>query len=497
MSLRASSLQALNTLAINREIDSKYDAVLAVKDKLPEIEIVANADLTQMAIDIQEIMDFTDITVITGPEGTDASWDKDNKVLQVPRGDTGAGEKGDTGEQGPRGFDGPAGLDGISVHHLRATSTTDFEGDFGTPGEKDTYTFYGDAGESIYLGHFSVTNGYADSIGNYGFMYKSIYDANNSGVVDNSERLGGVLAADVQASITAKLPLAGGVVTGNVDFPSVSFSGHGITNWNADETTLDIDLGTATLQVGQETLVKVRAGTAITNGKVVMATGSLGNSGRIVVSHHDGTRLNGRRILGVATQDIAANSDGFATAFGKVRGINTTGSSVGETWVDGDILYVKPNDSGNLTKVKPVVGELMMPVAMVVKAHSNGTLFVRVTGIDENATLDLVVNKTSDTGSAKIPVGTTAQRDSVATDGYLRYNVDTVRYEGYINNTWQSVGSGQLLGNNVTKAVQFQAQSTNEDLVIPIGTNAFAVDSLVIEDNGSLTIENGSTFKII
>lgn len=38
MSKRASSLQATNILSINREIDSKYDAVLAVRDMLPEIE---------------------------------------------------------------------------------------------------------------------------------------------------------------------------------------------------------------------------------------------------------------------------------------------------------------------------------------------------------------------------------------------------------------------------------------------------------------------------
>jgi len=57
------------------------------------------------------------------------------------------------GEQGIRG------VQGISVHHTKGTNTTDPEGDFSTPGETDTYTFYGDADELINLGHFSIRNG--------------------------------------------------------------------------------------------------------------------------------------------------------------------------------------------------------------------------------------------------------------------------------------------------------------------------------------------------
>ena len=120
MSLRASSLQATNTLSINREIDSKYDAVLAVKEKLPEIEIVAGMDIDALIAALEEAQDFTGITVVSGAE---TSWDPITKVLTVEsvKGDTGAtgpagpqGIRGLQGVQGPRGLTGAAGINGTN-----------------------------------------------------------------------------------------------------------------------------------------------------------------------------------------------------------------------------------------------------------------------------------------------------------------------------------------------------------------------------------------------
>ena len=60
---------------------------------------------------------------------------------------------------GPQGDKGDKGDIGISVHHTKGTSTTNSEGDFNTSGEKDTYTMYGDAAETLVLGWFTVQNG--------------------------------------------------------------------------------------------------------------------------------------------------------------------------------------------------------------------------------------------------------------------------------------------------------------------------------------------------
>lgn len=172
-------------------------------------------------------------------------------------------------------------------------------------------------------------------------------------------------------------------------------AGLGQLTWNTDETTADLGLGTATLQVGQEMLVKVRntSGSTIEEGVVVMATGSIGNSGRITVAPHTGISSIAKAVVGVTTEPILSGADGFVTAFGKVRNINTTGSTVGETWVDGDVLYIKPNDNGNLTNVVPADSEVYMPTAIVVHAHVSGTLFIRVNGVNENAVKVWAMNR--------------------------------------------------------------------------------------------------------
>lgn len=181
-------------------------------------------------------------------------------------------------------------------------------------------------------------------------------------------------------------------------FDSIKLNGgtgtNGTATWNNAEYTYDIVLNpNVTLQVGQEDLVycKNNSASVIANGRPVMASGTNGNSGNILVDLHDGTKANARRIVGITTEDLTANGYGFVTRNGKVRGINTTGSQYGETWVNGDILYVKA--TGNLTKVEPLDSQLKMPIAFVIHAHTNGTLYIRTTGIDENHDRDLISTK--------------------------------------------------------------------------------------------------------
>ena len=443
MPMRSSSL-ANNPLALTREMDGRYDVVLQVRDNLDLIEQVAGIDFEAILAELESAQDFTGITVV---QGETVAWDAVNKILTVPKGDKGdkgdtgntgltgpqgiqgpqgikgdTGLKGDTGSQGPKGFDGEDGAQGpkgdtgddltitqityngngtfnwlfsdgttyvtpdlrgptgaagpqgvkgdtgIGVHHLKGTSTTQLEGDFGIAGETDTYTFYADAGETIPLGWFVVTNGVE-----LGDVYtKAEVDALVDGIsVD----------AYTKTEVQETLPAVGFDITNTTPPTRV-----GQMKWNETEGTVDLAVYDAVIQIGQEFVVKVRnnSGTTITNGTVVMATGSIGNSGRITVAPHDGTIANAVNILGVVTSDISTGADGIVTILGKVRGINTTGSVVGETWVDGTKLYVKPNDGGNLTSVEPNDSETKMTVAYVVNAHTNGTLYVRVLGFDEN-----------------------------------------------------------------------------------------------------------------
>jgi hypothetical protein len=79
-------------------------------------------------------------------------------------------------------------------------------------------------------------------------------------------------------------------------------------------------------------------------------------------------------VIGVATQSITSGQTGYVTTFGVVRGIDTDGSVVGETWVNGDVLYPHPTIAGGLTKG---VHTINIPIAIVLFAGNNGSLFVR------------------------------------------------------------------------------------------------------------------------
>lgn len=153
--------------------------------------------------------------------------------------------------------------------------------------------------------------------------------------------------------------------------------------WNANEETIDLGLiGGSVLSLGQELMYHAinQTGATITDGTVVMADGVLGASGKIKIAKAVANgSVPSEYIMGVATQDIANGDTGYVTCFGIVRGINTTGASVSETWADGDMLYANPFIAGALTKVKPSAPNLKMLIAIVIKAGVNGTLLVRPT----------------------------------------------------------------------------------------------------------------------
>jgi hypothetical protein len=154
--------------------------------------------------------------------------------------------------------------------------------------------------------------------------------------------------------------------------------------WNSTDGTLDIGLnGGSVLQVGQETLfyIKNTSGVSIADGQMVMATSTVGASGQIAggAAIGDGT-IPAEYFLGVATQTIAPNAFGYVTHFGAVRGFDATGSPYGETWTDGDLLYVNASVTGGLTNSPPLYPGFSTPIAIVLNAGpgGSGSIFVRM-----------------------------------------------------------------------------------------------------------------------
>jgi hypothetical protein len=180
-----------------------------------------------------------------------------------------------------------------------------------------------------------------------------------------------------------------GIQLGNLEFdntPTNIPTTAGSMYYNDTDGTLDLKLkgGNVTLQIGQEQVVRVvnKTATSITlleaNYQAVRITGAQGQRMKVDLAQATNDVLSAETI-GLVTETIANNQEGFITTSGIVRGINTTGSLQSETWLDGDILYLSPTVAGRLTKVKPTAPNHLIIIGYVIYAHiTQGTIFVKV-----------------------------------------------------------------------------------------------------------------------
>ena len=180
-----------------------------------------------------------------------------------------------------------------------------------------------------------------------------------------------------------------GLLTGNIEFdntPTNIPTAAGSMYYNDTDGTLDLKLkgGNVTLQIGQESVIRVvnKTATNITllqaNYQAVRLTGAQGQRMKVDLAQATTDPLSAETI-GLVTETIANNQEGFVTTSGLVRGINTTGSLQSETWADGDILYLSPTVAGRITKVKPSAPNHLIIIGYVVHAHiTQGSIFVKV-----------------------------------------------------------------------------------------------------------------------
>lgn len=139
-------------------------------------------------------------------------------------------------------------------------------------------------------------------------------------------------------------------------------------------TTMGIQATTNVLiRVGEAEYVYAKASSAITKGQLCYHTGAVGSSGVITVAPSPIGLTDPNQIVGVAAESIALNDFGLIQISGDLRGFNTTGSSVGEVWADGDPLYYNPAFVGSMTKNKPSAPNIKSYIGEVTNAGSGGS----------------------------------------------------------------------------------------------------------------------------
>lgn len=130
----------------------------------------------------------------------------------------------------------------------------------------------------------------------------------------------------------------------------------------------------------QYALVVNGTGGAVTRAayQVVKITGAQGQRLQVNLAQANND-ANSTDTLGMFIQDIASNEQGFICTSGLIENINTTGALQGETWADGNILYLSPTTPGAITKVKPTAPNHSVIVGFVVYAHANnGKIYTKV-----------------------------------------------------------------------------------------------------------------------
>ncbi len=261
----------------------------------------------------------------------------------------------------------------------------------------------------------------------------------------------------------------------------------GMFAWNDADGTANLRLkgNNVTLQLGQETVAHVVNKTGadllesqykVVRVRVASEGGSQGQRLAVVLAQGDNDP-DSATTLGVVTENIGNNQEGFITILGNVNNINTTGSLQGETWVDGDVLYLSPITPGSLTKVKPVAPQHTLIVGYVVYAHqNNGKIFVKV---DNGYELDELHN---------VLISSPANND------LLQYNST--------QQVWKNIAASVAVptptlaqvttaGNTTTNAITVGGLTANNKVYLGSNTPHSNDATNIVTVNGIMSLSNG------
>ena len=180
--------------------------------------------------------------------------------------------------------------------------------------------------------------------------------------------------------------------------------------------------------------------------------------------------------LGAKASDPTVDNDGDPLNGGDLY-YNTTSNVMrvytGTVWVTA---YV-PGDAANIT--------------------STATGDVAATNVQAAiAELDTEkVPRTSTTGSARLPVGTSAQRDGTPAAGMIRYNSDLSSFEGY-GSAWGAIGGGATGGGTDAWALEHDNTITT-NYTIGTGKNVINAGPMTINSGVTVTVPTGSSWSIV
>jgi hypothetical protein len=196
------------------------------------------------------------------------------------------------------------------------------------------------------------------------------------------------------------------------------------------------------------------------------ASGSLESSTNGIVAKTSGSTVTGRTLTGSGTGVTVTNGDGVAGnpvialtgPVGTINGLSGSG-----------LLTLQNGASVGSVSIQGTANQIDV-------ANSNGLLGNPTISIASNPVIPGV-------GGMVIPVGTTGQRPS-GTNGQIRYNSTTNRFEGYQSGVWATVGTGDGTVQSIDVSGGTTGLTTSGGPVTVSGT---------ITLGGTLALTNGGT----
>lgn len=308
-------------------------------------------------------------------------------------------------------------------------------------------------------------------------------------------------------AINDKAPIDNPTFTGTIntsadgiDFnPSVAGNG-GELSWNGAERTLDLVTGAnnVVIQVGQEVVLFARnnSGADMTDGQVVQVSGSQGNKPTISLAQAD-TVANARGVIGVVTEPIPNNSNGFVSIVGKVRDLILDDG----IYTEGDLVYLSSTVAGAFTLTRPDIGvEIGRVLATSSGGNTHGVIEVQINNEASIYELEQVV----DSNTAAIALNTAKVTNATHTGDVTGDTALTIA-AGAVDianlsatgtpdstsflrgdNTW-SVPAGGGGGDVATDAIWDAAGD------LAVGAGADSAAKLSIGTNGQVLTSNGTT----
>jgi hypothetical protein len=305
-------------------------------------------------------------------------------------------------------------------------------------------------------------------------------DASTKAYVDSTVGAVSSYATSAQASAAAALA-------------SETAAGLSETSAQTDAATATTQAGIATTQAG---IATTQAGTATTQANTATTQATTATTQAGIATTQAGLADTARVAAESARDSALAAFDNFDDVYLGEKTADPTVDNDGDPLNGGDLYYRSTAPVG----MKVYTGSAWVAAYVpgdAANIASTATGDVAATNVQAAiAELDTEkVPRTSTTGSAKLPVGTTAQRDGSPASGMIRYNTTTSSFEGY-GSAWGAIGGGATGGGTDGWALEHDNTVTTS-YTISTGKNVVSAGPLTIKSGATVTVPSGSTWVIV